>query len=431
MTTLTKAAIDALKPGEVLKDDRVPGLSVRAHKTGKSFMLYYRTRNGDERRPRLGVVGVMSIDDARKVAKNMLAKVSAGQDPKGEADKAKAAPTVADLWKRVEREHYCRGRRWDDEAKRIWRIYLEPKLGHKRVAEIGYDEVMEVHNGLRKTPYQANRVIAVLSKMLKLAEPWKMRPVGSNPCQHVVRAAERKRRRYASQNEIAAIGAELDSHAASHPAEVAFLYILMFSGARPSEIERATPDMLERVERDGEPYGILRLDGKTGERTVLLPPQAMAVIDRLPRGRKSLAGRASLPRHIWEKVREKIDAPDLWARDLRRTFATVALSNGVSSSMIGELLGHKSAQTTKIYAKLMEDPGLKAAAAVATLIEHSLKKGGDNGKVAGAGGAPGAADDGDGAGLHAGGAGAAARAGREGEGGTPEAGAAGAGGAAA
>jgi len=78
MKTLTNTAIDALKPGGELKDDRVPGLSVRAHKSGKSFMLYYRTRGGVTRRPKLGDCAIMSLSDARDLAKNWLGQVSAG-----------------------------------------------------------------------------------------------------------------------------------------------------------------------------------------------------------------------------------------------------------------------------------------------------------------------------------------------------------------
>src|SRR5258708_40351999 len=120
--------------------------------------------------------------------------------------------------------------------------------------------------------------------MRSLAERWGWRDTGSNPCQHVERFREVKRRRFATPAEIAKIGPVLDRFAENleHVTGVAFLYILMFSGARPSEIERAKPSQLERIEKDGVAYGVLRVDGKTGPRNVFLPPQAMRVIDKLP-----------------------------------------------------------------------------------------------------------------------------------------------------
>jgi integrase len=195
----------------------------------------------------------------------------------------------------------------------------------------------------------------------------------------VERYKEQKRRRFATPAEIKAIGVVLDRLAAESPIWIcgsAFIYALLFTGARPSEIERATPDMLERLERDGESYGVLRIEkGKTGQRDVFLPPQAMALFDKMPKNRRHLCGdyHRKFPRALWEKVKKEVGCSDLWGRDLRRTFATVALSNGVPIGQVGELLGHKSSQTTKIYAKLMEDQAHMAAAVTATQIEGMLK----------------------------------------------------------
>lgn len=73
---------------------------------------------------------------------------------------------------------------------------------------------------------------------------------------------------------------------------MAFIHLLILSGARKSEIAAARPEWL-----DGS---VLRLpDSKTGEKSVHLPPQAMALIKRLP---KTEAG-----------------CPDLRMHDLRRT----------------------------------------------------------------------------------------------------------------
>ena len=380
MVALTNTAIDAMQPGQELKDDRVPGLSVRRHAHGRSFMLYYRTRGGDQRRPKIGEYPTLTLAQAREIARAMLAKVSAGDDPGADRAALRAAPTMADLWGHCEREHWNRGKEWDKAAKLMWNGFIAPAMGARRVGEVTYDDVKRLHDKLRAHPTQANRVVAVLSKMFNLAEIFgpetaKWRPTGSNPCQHVERFRERKRKRYATPAEIAALGAILDRHAAQaeHLTGVAFIYLMLFSGARPSEIENGTPDMLERREKDGTAYGVLRLDeGKTGARDVFMPPQAMAVLDKLPAGRASLAGRKTLPRALWKAVCEEAAIDGLWIRDLRRTFATIGMSMGVAPGQIGELLGHASAQTTKIYAKLMEDAAHDAAAVVAGRMEELL-----------------------------------------------------------
>lgn len=380
MTALTNTAIDALLAGAELKDDRVPGLSARRHKSGVSFMLYYRTRTGIARRPKIGDYGTLTIAVARDIARDMLAKVAAGQDPVAERNTARGEPTMDDLWAKCAAEHWNGGKDWDREAKRLYETRLKPKLGKDRVRSISYDGLNKIHDSLSATPVEANHVIAVASKMLSLAEKFgpegaKWRDLNSNPCALIERYVIPKRRRFATPAEIAKLGAVLDRYAEHphHVTGVAFLYILMFSGARPSEIERALPKQLERVVRDGAAYGVLRVDGKTGQRNVFLPPQAMRVIDKLPVGRARLADRKTMPKRLWELVRTEIDAPDLWARDLRRTFGTVALSSGTATlDQLSELLGHASRQTTMIYAKLMEDPAHAAAAGTAGRMEQLL-----------------------------------------------------------
>ncbi len=374
---LTNTAIDALQPGQEIKDDRVPGLLVRANATGKSFMLYYR-HLGQPRRPKIGDCKVLSISDARAIAKAMLGRVAAGEDPSGQRQRERNDPTLDDLWGRCEIEHWNRGKAWDKEAKRIYDHDIKPILGSTRVRAVAIEDAKRVRDRLTDKPIQANRAVAVLSKMMRLAETFgpeghRWRALGSNPCQHVPRFPAKSRKRFAKPTEIKALGPAIDKYAEASPSAVAFLYAMVFSGARPSEILRAKPDQVERVERDGKVFGVLRIeDGKTGHRDVFLPPQAMAALDKLPAKRGSLVGRTTVPKSIWRKIRKEIGADDLWARDLRRTWATVGLSNGVAKGALGTLLGHADPKTTDIYAKLIEDTAHDTAASIADRMEMLL-----------------------------------------------------------
>lgn len=60
--------------------------------------------------------------------------------------------------------------------------------------------------------------------------------------------------------------------------------------------------------------------------------------------------------------------PDLRIHDLRRGFASVAASQGLSLPMIGALLGHKAPATTARYAHLIDDPLREAATKVTRQI---------------------------------------------------------------
>ena len=367
--TLTDSAIKSAEPGDILRDNVVQGLQVRVRGACKSFYLYYRTKIGVERRPKLGDVGILTISSARDIARDMLTQVAAGRDPQAERKIARGEPTLNELWDRCEKEHWNRGRTWDKEARRLYHAHVAPRIGSQRVRGIRYSDLDRIRVALGASPYEANRTLSVVGKMLALAERFEYRDPGTNPGRSVPRYPELRRRRFAKPDEIAAIGPLLEREAEKHPFGVAFLYLLIFSGARPSEIARAVP---AQVEAAGE-GGILRIpEGKNGRpRDVYLPPQAMQVLARLPVKRKSLAG--PMPREMWGRIRKKAGCPDLWARDWRRTFAVTALAGGQGVGLIGELLGHRSAQTTKIYLGLLEDPALRATSATAGALEGMLK----------------------------------------------------------
>ena len=375
---ITNTAIDALDPGKTIRDDAVKGLHVINKNGNKGFYMYYRTKLGDERRPKLGAYGIITLAQAREMGREILAEVAKGNDPAADRKKAKGDPTMADLFEHCKVALYAKRTSWSEESQRVYLKYADAKLGKIRVKDIQYADVDRVHTALAKTPTQANRTVAVLSRMLGEAERLGWRGAGTNPCALIERNPEKKRKRYAKPIELATIGPLLDAEAEKFPAAVAFIYLLMFSGARPSEIIKALPSQIERVEKDGEVHGILRLHGKTTDatghdRVVFLPPQAMRVIDKLPKNRTTITGLAGIPKKVWDRVRKAAGCEDLWARDFRRTFATVGFSAGENSGMVGELLGHQSAQTTKIYAKLMEDPGIAASARIASRMENLLR----------------------------------------------------------
>ena len=94
---LTSAAIDKAPVGATLKDSTVPGLECRIFERRKSFYLYYRTKSGKQRRPKIGDLGVLTIPQARQIARDMLVEVAAGGDPQAERRQARGEPTVKEL----------------------------------------------------------------------------------------------------------------------------------------------------------------------------------------------------------------------------------------------------------------------------------------------------------------------------------------------
>lgn len=366
MTELNEKAIKAAANGDILRDADIAGLHLRCFPTKKVFYLYFRTKRGQERRPKLGSYGDITLTQARKVAKDMLSEVAAGKDPQAIRVDTRNEPTVADLWAEYWKRHGSRKKSGDGDL-RNWSKHLAPALGRLRLSEVTFERVADMHESISEDgPVVANRVLALASKMFNFAHrPLKWAPA-DNPCRGVKRNKETKRRRKASREELVRIIARLRTELETpNVASAAFVWLLLFTGARKGEIAAA---------KHANVHGnrILLDEHKTDDgghaRVIYLPPAAREVIDKyLPVTSGTLTGILS-PKKFWTKVCAEENLPDLTLHDLRRTFASVALSTGqLSLEQVMQMLGHASAQTTKVYAWLMEDT---ATDAVGLVAEH-------------------------------------------------------------
>ena len=384
---LTKRSIDASryqgdgKSRDVRWDDAVRGFGVRIYPSGrKAFVLSYRV-NGRKRLYTMGTYGTLTLDKARLKANKLLGEAEDGKDPAETRRIARHAPTISKLCDRYMAE-YAEGRKkpsslYNDRI--MIDRFIVPALGGRKVADVTRADVLRLHNGLRKTPYQANRVLALLSKMMSLAEGWGLRPDRTNPCFHVERFKERKRERYLSAAELTRLAgalAESECEADELPPAVAALRLLLFTGARMSEI------LTLRWEHVDFERACLRLpDSKTGAKTVHLNAPALAVLAATMRhegnphvivGAKRAAHLVTLAKP-WRAIRERAGLPDLRIHDLRHSYASVGAGAGLGLPMIGALLGHRDAATTARYAHLADDPLRRANDAIGAWIEAAMK----------------------------------------------------------
>lgn len=364
---LTNDAIRKAQPGDVLRDDTVRGLHMRVFAGGKAYYLYYRTMDGKERRPKLGAHPGLTLADARTAAKALLGEVAAGKDPSGYRKALRDAPTVKDLCKQYMTDRGER-RASSKERQRMIDKYIVPKIGALRVHEVDYQAIAALHSGMADAPYQANRVVSLLSTMFNYAQTLQWRPPASNPCKGVERYPERKRRRYMTGEEAVAMGELLKKYEASHPRAVLFIYLLVYTGARPDEVARFEWPMLQGNKIVLEEH---KTAERTGARTVYLPPQVTNLIKGLKR-EGTIVGIKS-PKHLWDKLRIEAGCPDLRLYDLRHSFASAALAAGYTLSQIGELLGHSSTQTTQRYAHLIDEAAHAAVSATADYLDGMMR----------------------------------------------------------
>lgn len=364
---LSSAAIKTATVGTTLHDDRVRGLHVRVRRQARSFFLYFRTKAGQERRPKIGDWPTISLERAREIAVGWLREVAEGKDPVAGWQADAEAPDVAALAKTYMARH---GDKKRTGAKDQFMLdeFIVPAIGTKKVAALTRRDIEDLHQKMRDTPYQANRVLALLSKMMSLAVGWEYR--ATNPAMRIPRFKESKRRRYLRPDEAMRFCELLKAHGASYPQQAAFLWLLLFTGARPSEIAAVMPEQQHgnRLE-----LTVHKTD-RTGElRVIYLPPQAVEVLEKLPRIKgETLLGIAS-PKHLWTKICKEAGFENLRMYDLRHSFASAGVAAGLSLAEIGPLMGHQSTQTTARYAHLYDEVAVDRATRAADVLETMMR----------------------------------------------------------
>lgn len=401
---LTKRTVEAAPapPGSdyFLWDTELPGFGLRitehAGVVRRAYCFGYR-REGSARWRRLtiGAHGKLTAEEARTAAKRLAARVLAGEDPAEARRLERAQQSVRELG-RVYLEDVKAQRKASTAAeyRRLWAKHVLPALGGKAVREVTPVDVRRLHRKLQETPYQANRVLALLGAFFSFAEQEGARATHDNPTRRVTPYPERPRERFLSAAEVARLGEALaraereglppapslrrpppakrpqnrpksaDAPQPANPLAVAALRLLLLTGCREGEILTLRWDAVD-LER-----GFLRLaDTKTGPNVRPLGAAAAELIARLPRHQRSpyvFPGlRPSAPlrdlKRLWYAVRHAAGLPELRVHDLRHSFAAVSATGGDSLLVTRALLGHRDIATTQRYAHLADDP-VRAAA---------------------------------------------------------------------
>ena len=368
-SSLTKRLIEAAPFGGTIWDIQVPGFGVRTTIKGhRSFVFQYRSRNGAQGKIVIGHFPSMTVEEARKLARQHRTNVDGGGNPSAARQAIRSAPTVADMIDYYTGD-YAKARalkhNTSSAMRRLLDRFARPTLGGRKVTDVQKSDIVRLHGAAKAqiSLYSANKLLAGLSKMFNLAVDDGLRP--GNPCKGVKKFPEDQRSKHLDLAEVHRLLAACDRYEDKQAANV--IRLLLMTGARFREILHATWDQFDLDKA---------LWVKPSHHTktkivheVRLADIAVAVLRTMERektsgclfpGRSLNAPRTDLKRP-WRAIREDAGLVGYRIHDLRRTFASFMLSTGHTLSMVGEMLGHTQASTTLRYAKLFTEPKREAA----------------------------------------------------------------------
>ncbi len=394
---LTQKQIDQLAPGPRrsyvwLNDPRGFGISIQPGGT-KNYVLQFRTAEGRHRFLTIGPTDGLSLDEARRMARETGGEVAKGTDPVAEAEAARAAKlaeeerisqrhTLDSFWEMYVADATKRLKpRTLKDMRRLWRAVIEPALGTVPLEELRRTQIAAMHRERSDTPVQANRALAHLRAALSRAIEWGMLEAEVNPAARIRLYPERAREFRMEPEQWAAYlnaidhlqqmgeggwkrnaqGRYVEGERGLSPFSAALFRLIAFTGMR-----RAEAMGLRWREVNFAPAILTHEDSKTGARVVYCGPEAMKELQRLeairtqddwvfesPQGGKRMAE----PWCRLALIRETGRLPDFSVHGLRHAVGSHLADLGhPESPIIQGILGHRQRSVTGRYIHATRKP---------------------------------------------------------------------------
>lgn len=359
--------------GKTYYDNKLPNFGIMISKNGTSkYIIRYRC-NGYQRTYRIGNAENWTYAAAKAEARTLLVRVDKGDDPFLDKQNLKNRPKLKDLWEIYKSSYQSKESTAScKDQDSMWRNYIEPALGNKYVQNISHQDMQNLHKKITQKgyPYRANRVLETVRRVFNISIRLKMRE--DNPCNGFIKNRENPRERYLTRDELSRLRTAIKNHPNTKMANIVLL--LMLTGARKGEVLGATWEMFnlqDRIWTKPAQY--------TKQRKMHRTPISSSAVQLLQKIRQTTNSRYVFPQNdnpedhvkdikkFWNDLLLKAEIKDFRVHDLRHNFASILVTEGLSLSVIGKLLGHTQPNTTHRYAHLA-DSALKEATNTAARI---------------------------------------------------------------
>ena len=243
---------DSPSRSKEVSDADVIGLRLLINKQGRKYFFFRFVFNAVKKSCKLGEFPAMLVDDARKLALEMRAKIDRGINPLEDRERIQGSPTFAEF----ARNDYLpfakqTKRSYRDDESRL-RNRILPTLGHIKLVELQTRTVQQLHADTKNSHSEAsaNRILSIISRMYNLAIQWNM--ATHNPAAGIKKFTEDNiLQRFLSVPEVQRIFHAAETGEGHNKVATAAIRFLLLTGTRLNEALHAK---WEHVDLDGQTW---------------------------------------------------------------------------------------------------------------------------------------------------------------------------------
>lgn len=340
---------------------------------GKTFYQRYTDARGRERQFKLGPAEILTLDQARRKARLILAQALVGEDPQQQRRTLRETPTLSAFVRDRYLPHVKSYKRSWCTDETVLRLHILPALGAESVDQVKNEAISDLLEAMRQKGYASgttNRVLILLRYIYNLGRKWRVAGMAENPTLGLSTAPDVQRDRFLSPEETQRLIRAIETDENQTAAQA--IMLLLLTGGRRNEITQARWDYVNWERRT-----LLVPLSKSGKpRAIALNGQALALLRAIPRHDGNpfvfpspVNGKPSASLFFpWDRIRKRAGLADVRLHDLRHSYASFLVNQGISLYVVQGLLGHAHSRTTQRYAHLAHETLLDAAERVSDVV---------------------------------------------------------------
>lgn len=373
-----------------VSDKACPGLSIEIRKPGGASWRMRYSFNKTQECITLGDIKQLSLHEARNLWFSARKLISENRDPAMalKQNRQGPCPTYAEFIEQFYLPHIRSYKRCLSADTSLLNNHLLPYFGGFRLNQVTRFNVVEflqskVSSGYK--PGYCNRFLVLLGFCFNLALKWELPGVTKNPVTGIAFLKNPHRvERYLQASEINKLLHALQ--ASSNPLLQYFVPLALLTGARKRELLDARWCDIDFAS------GVWRIPmTKSGKPlSVPLTREAHVLLSGLQSRLHDLIGTSNCSEIVWVFQNPKTGKPfrsifnswntarreagllDLRIHDLRHSFASALVNQGVPIYDVQKLLGHQSVKTTERYSHLAPERLRASAGAASAFYQHLI-----------------------------------------------------------